>query len=160
LPLTDIPLFIANKAIAFSMIIILAIAFVKQNNKKKDECISYLNIFKIFSIIHVLISIVLLSQNYYPKLFSDNKLTVFGSLAVLFGILSITYLTNIKYRIKNLLFYSLVAIHLFFLGFKGWVNIEKWNGMMPPITLICFIILVTLFILSALKVATLKTRKY
>ena len=150
-PLTDIPLFIVNKAIAFSMIIILAIAFVKYYYKKKDECKSYLNIFKFFSIIHVLISIALLSQNYYPKLFLENKLTVFGGLAVLFGILSITYLTNKKYRIENLLIYSLLAVHLSFLGFKGWFNIEKWNGMMPPITLICFIILVTLFVFSALK---------
>ena len=151
MPLSDIPLFIANKAIAFSMIIILMIAFVKYNSKNKDECVLYIDVFKIFSVIHVLITISLLSQNYYPKLFSDNKLTLFGSLAILAGILSFTYMINKKFIIKLILLYSLVAVHVLFLGVKGWFAVEKWNGMMPPITLICFILIILLFILSVIK---------
>ena len=32
-----------------------------------------------------------------------------------------------------------IIIHLFFMGYSGWVTPEKWHGGMPPISLIAFV---------------------
>ncbi len=150
-PIADIPTLIINKAIAFSIIIMLLLGSISVINKKSDDYSEYLDLIKTFAIIHVLLSITLLSQNYYPKLFANEKLTLFANITVLFGVLSFTYMINNRYRIKSLIIYSLIAIHIFCLGFKGWFEIEKWNGMMPPITLICFLIMIVLIVLSILN---------
>jgi hypothetical protein len=155
-PIIDIPTFIVNKAIAFSMIIILLLAVLKRINKKDEDFNNYLNVAKILTIIHVLITLSLMSQNYYPKLFLNEKLTLFGNLSVLSGVLAFVFFIFKQIKIGYLVFLFLTAIHLFFIGFKGWLTFEKWNGMMPPITLFCFIIVIFLFILSILNKSLLR----
>ena len=151
IPVSDIPTFILNKAIAFSMIIFLFMNFLKHNTKNKEEKNNYWNIFKTSAIIHLLLSIVLLSESYYPKLYSNDKLTLIGNISIVAGIISIVYLNNKFSTVKYSLLYLIISIHLFFLGFKGWLNIEKWNGKLPPITLICFFILVVIFVISIIR---------
>lgn len=150
-PFTDIPTVIVNKAISFSMMIILLLASLNLFYNKSDDYSGYLKTFKMFTIIHVLISISLLSQNYYQKLFTNERLTLFGNISTLAGVLSFTYMLNKRKEVVNLVVYSLIAIHLFCIGFEGWFNIEKWNGMMPPITLICFLILIVIVVLTVLN---------
>lgn len=149
-PVADIPTLIVNKAIAFSTTIILLFAFLNRAYKKADDSCSYMDVFTVFAIIHILISVSLLSQNYYPKLFANAKLTLFGNVAVLAGILSFTCAINKSRRVGGLPLYSLISAHLFFIGVKGWFDIEKWNGMLPPITLFCFVILIALVVLAGL----------
>ena len=36
------------------------------------------------------------------------------------------------------------AIHVFFMGYTGWADFSHWPGMMPPITLVSFVIAVVL----------------
>lgn len=151
IPLTDIPTLIVNKAIAFSMIIILLRAFISRIKNRYESFYSLVRVFKIFAIIHVLISVSLFSCQYYPKLFIDEKLSLYGNLAVLLGVLTFVYTVNKRYRIQNLVVFALAALHLFFIGAKTWLDVSKWYGMMPPITLICFLILITLILLSVLK---------
>ena len=150
IPPADIPTLIVNKSVSFSMILILLNASISYLYKKLDDYYGYLDLFKTFAIIHVILSVALLSQNYYPKLFSTEKLTLLGNFSLLAGVMAFVYILNKRYKIKNIILYSLTAAHLIFIGFTGWFDIKKWNGFMPPITLICFLILVALIILSVL----------
>jgi hypothetical protein len=145
-PLTDIPSFIFNKSISFTLIAILPLVYFSCKNGHYENSKSYINALKAFTLMHVLLSVSLLSQNYYAKLFSDNKLTLNGNIAVFSGALAFVSVFYMKKK-DNYIFYILVSVHLFFLGYKGWLEPDKWNGMMPPITLICFlIVLVMIFI--------------
>jgi len=147
---SDIPTFVFNKSISFSMIIILALATFSLNRGSIDEFTDYMKVIKLFSIVHVLISINLLSLEYYPKLMENNKLSLSGNWALLFGVLTFAVLFN-TFKINNLILYLLLAFHVFFIGFKSWLNIEKWNGYMPPITLICFLLIIFVIIKLRIK---------
>jgi hypothetical protein len=46
-------------------------------------------------------------------------------------------------RTLTLLACSLVAFHLFAMGFDGWLAVQKWNGGMPPITLLSFLLVIS-----------------
>src|SRR3972149_2918464 len=61
IPPADIPTIIVNKAISFSMIILLLSASISYLYKKLDDYYGYLDLFKTFAIIHVLLSVALLS---------------------------------------------------------------------------------------------------
>ncbi len=150
-PISDIPTYVLNKSIAFSMILILPMIFYYHRKQKQPDLNFFKKSLRILAAIHVLLTIGLLSQNYYSKLFIDNKLTLFGNLAVLFGILTFVYTVFNKYEFSNLLIYMLIALHLVFIGIKGWFDVTKWNGYMPPITIICFTIILVLILLSLVK---------
>ena len=149
IPVTDIPVFILNKTFAFSMIIILVFIFF--TDKKSNDYNNYVIYFRIITLIHILMSISLLSPNYYPKIYETGKLTLFGNISILAGIVLSALMIITHTRIKNIVIYLIASIHLFFIGINGWINIEKWNGKMPPITLICFLILVVLIFFSIKK---------
>lgn len=150
-PFADIPTFILNKSISFTMIIMLAMILYKQFKSKKEDVDFLIKAFKIFTFIHVLLSLTLLSQNYYPRFFVDGRLTLFGNLSMLFGIIALTYIFFAKAKFNQLLFFVLIAIHLFFMGFVVWFDVNKWLGSMPPITLLCFLILIVLIIFTFFK---------
>jgi hypothetical protein len=38
---------------------------------------------------------------------------------------------------------ALVACHLFIMGYDGWLQVQKWNGGLPPITLLSFLLVVS-----------------
>ena len=40
---------------------------------------------------------------------------------------------------------ALVAGHLFVMGYDGWLQVQKWNGGLPPITLLSFLLVVAGF---------------
>ncbi len=150
-PIAEIPLFIMNKAISFSMVIIFAFSARSYFKSAIQEFINSMSILKGFALIHILISISLLSQQYYPKFFTNDKLSLFGNLTIFFGIISVVYILNKSIKIKNWLFFLMITFHLFFMGIKGWLSVDKWHGMMPPISLISFIISTSLIFIYLFK---------
>jgi hypothetical protein len=46
-------------------------------------------------------------------------------------------------RIATAAVCALVAGHLFTMGYDGWLQVQKWNGGLPPITLLSFCMVVT-----------------
>ena len=74
IPPADIPTLIVNKSVSFSMIVILLNASISYLYNKPDDYYGYLDLFKSFAIIHVILSVALLSQNYYPKLFFNRQI--------------------------------------------------------------------------------------
>ena len=146
-PFHDIPTYILNKSISFTMILLLATIIYKQIKGYKDEVLELIRSFKILTFIHILLSLSLLSKTYYSRLFTDEGLNLFGNLTILFGILALTYMYFVKTKFNYLLFLVFIALHLVFLGVKVWFNVDKWLGYMPPISLICFLTVAFLAIL-------------
>ena len=147
-PLTDIPIFILNKSIAFSLIIILFLTFYYQNSQLSNNLKFARKSFIFLTLTHFLLSLSILSQDYYPKLFVDFKFNFIGNMTILFGVVAAVYIVVHRFKLNNMIFLSLLSGHLFFLGYKGWFNPAKWNGFMPPITLLCFILLIILILVS------------
>jgi hypothetical protein len=44
----------------------------------------------------------------------------------------------------------LTGVHLFFMGYKGWLNPGGWHGGMPPISLVAFIVFAAGYLINIL----------
>jgi hypothetical protein len=93
----------------------------------------------------------------YGKFFdTDGTLTLLAGLSMLGGILAfvvlwaynlsfqtflredrayISFITSRKFLLFALL---LGAMHLFFMGYEGWLEPSGWHGGLPPISLVAF----------------------
>ncbi len=45
---------------------------------------------------------------------------------------------------------TLGGIHLFFMGYEGWLAPAGWNGGMPPVSLVAFTCFVVMYIVNLL----------
>ncbi len=178
IPWKDFPFFILNKAVALSAFVLLSFNFSfgpicnlglkipdSWMNARRAMGISAI----IMVLIHVLMSFLIFNQATYSKFFEQNgTLTIFAGLSMLGGVLSfvvigaysfgfITHLKENKVFIqflksrKFLLFTILLGmIHLFFMGFKGWLIPSDWHGGLPPISLVGFFFFMNSFIVNLL----------
>jgi DMSO/TMAO reductase YedYZ heme-binding membrane subunit len=108
-------------------------------------------------LIHTLMSFMLFSPSAYGKFFeADGTLTLLAGLSMLGGILAFVVLWayNLSFQTflredrafirfitsrKFLLFALLLgAVHLFFMGYQGWLKPSGWHGGLPPISLVAF----------------------
>ena len=169
-PWKDFPFFILNKAISLTSFLLLTIVFslnplnnlgVKisekwQNSKSTLGMVSF-----ILVLIHLLMSLMLFNPSNYPNFFEpDGTLTLFSGISMLAGILAfvviwiinlsfktylkeskefITFITSRKFLLIALV---LGGVHLFFMGYNGWLTPELWQAGIPPVSLITFIVFV------------------
>jgi hypothetical protein len=175
-PWKDLPLYVLNKGISLSSLILLTITFslgpLKNMKVKISE--NFLNVRRplgiagfLLSFLHIFMSITILNPKYYKVFFMPTgTLTIEGSLSLLGGILSFVFLwvynTRFSSRInedekiialitsRKFLIYAMffTGIHLFFMGYKGWGNISGWQAGLPPISLISFIVFLIGFIIN------------
>ncbi len=155
IPVSDIPTIIINKSLSFSLIMFLLLAIVSRINNKVGHHKKYMQFTKAFVILHVLLSLSLLSEKYYPKLYESSRLTISGGTSILFGVVALLSYFFRRNKITILVFYMLIMLHLIFLGYRGWFYFGKWNGMMPPISLLCTIII---FVTMVLVVTSKKNK--
>ena len=162
----DFPFFILNKGISLSAFILLTFNFsfgpLSNLGAKVPE--GWLNSRKalgmtgfLLVLIHVLMSFMLFSPSVYPKFFDeDGTLTLLSGISMLGGVLAFvvlwaynlsfqtslsedkTFIRFITSRRFLLAAMTLGAAHLFFMGFKGWLNPSGWHGGLPPISLVSF----------------------
>jgi len=175
-PWKDLPLYVLNKGISLSSLILLSINFSLSPLKNIGINISdkWLNTRKsmgiagfLFAFLHIFMSISILNPKYYSVFFiDDGTLSIQGGLSLLGGILSFVFLwvynTSFSSRLKEdkrviaiitsrrFLIYAFffTGIHLFFMGYKGWGNISAWQGGLPPISLISFSIFFLGFLIN------------
>lgn len=151
---SDLPLYVLNKIISMTSVILLAIAL---GAKRRNSNIIYKRILKnlrglIF--IHLIISLLILTPAYFPKFFDDDKLNTVGQLSMLAGVFALFQMNNTRY-IKltqiglSINFYKrygfeilmvLISLHLFIMGYSSWLEMSRWPGGLPPISLLSFII--------------------
>ncbi len=165
-PWKDFPFFILNKGISLSAFLLLTLNFglgpLHNLGAKVPE--GWLNARKalgmtgfLLVLIHALISFMLFSPSVYGKFFeADGTLTLLAGLSMLGGVLAfvvlwgykmsfqtflredkafIQYITSRKFLLFALL---LGGVHLFFMGYEGWLNPAGWHGGIPPVSLVAF----------------------
>ena len=173
-PWKDFPMFILNKGISLSAFILLAcnFGFGPMNNLGIKIPEGWLNARRsigmtgfLLALIHALISFMLFSPSVYGKFFvEDGTLTMLGGLSMLAGIIAfvilwgynmsfqtflredkafIQFITSRKFLIVAMLF---GALHIFFMGYEGWLKPEGWHGGMPPVSLVAIVIFVVSYI--------------
>ncbi len=162
----DFPFFILNKGISLSAFILLTLNFGlgPLNNLGIKVSEGWLNARKalgmtgfLLVLIHALMSFMLFSPSVYGKFFEpDGTLTLLAGLSMLGGVLAFVVLWayNLSFQTflredhafiqfitsrKFLLFALLLgAVHLFFMGYEGWLNPAGWHGGIPPVSLVAF----------------------
>jgi hypothetical protein len=164
----DFPFFILNKGLSLAALLLLVLNFSlgPLNNIGLPVPGSWLSARKILGmtgfllvLIHALMSFMLFSPEVYGKLFeADGSLTLFSGLSMLGGVLSfvvlwaynlsfqthlrdekvfIQFITSRQFLLSAML---LSAVHLFFMGFQGWLSPAGWHGGLPPISLVAFVL--------------------
>jgi hypothetical protein len=164
----EFPFFILNKGLSLAALLLLTLNFSLGPMKNIGIPISdsWLAARKtlgmtgfLLVLIHALMSFMLFSPAIYSKLFdTDGSLTLFAGLSMLGGVLSFvvlwgynlsfqTHLRDEKAFIqfitsRTFLLYAMLlsAVHLFFMGFEGWLSPAGWHGGLPPISLVAFVL--------------------
>jgi hypothetical protein len=164
----EFPFFILNKGISLAALLLLVLNFSLGPLKNIGLPVpdSWLSARKslgmtgfLLVLIHALMSFMLFSPAIYGKLFdADGSLTLFSGLSMLGGVLSFvvlwgynlsfqTHLRDEKAFIqfitsRNFLLFAMLlsAVHLFFMGFEGWLSPAGWHGGLPPISLVALVV--------------------
>jgi DMSO/TMAO reductase YedYZ heme-binding membrane subunit len=165
-PWKDFPFFILNKGISLAAFILLTFNFTfgPLNNLGVKLPEGWLQARKamgmtgfLLVLIHALISFLLFKPAIYGKFFEENgTLTLLAGLSMLGGVLAFVVLWGYNLSFQTHLredkaFIRLItsrtfllwamwlgATHLFFMGYKGWLNPSGWHGGLPPISLVAF----------------------
>ncbi len=151
----NFPSYLINKSVSMASAIYILFASISYAKGQIDDVKFWSSISWYTAILHVLFSLSLLSRSYYPKFFGLEKMNLIGELTILFGVVSIFtfwFIRAGKKMFKNIYLLQilarlLVAAHLIVMGFAGWMNISKWHGGLPPISLLSFISLLLSIIL-------------
>ncbi len=165
-PWKDFPMFILNKGLCLAGFILLTFNFSlgPLNSLGVPVSTGWLNARKalgmtgfLLVLIHALMSFLLFSPAIYGKFFTaDGSLTQLAGLAMLFGVLGFVFLWgyNLSFQTflredtafiqlitsRKVLLFALVlgGLHLFFMGYEGWLKPAGWHGGLPPVSLIAF----------------------
>jgi DMSO/TMAO reductase YedYZ heme-binding membrane subunit len=177
-PWKDFPFYILNKGIALSAFILLTFnfSFGPLKNLRVNVPEGLLAARKalgmtgfLLVLIHALISFLLFKPEIYSQFFLQNgTLTLLGGLSMLGGVLAfvvlwgynlsfqthlreddrfIRFITSRKFLLSAML---LSLMHLFFMGFKGWIVPAGWHGGLPPISLISFVFFLIAYVINLL----------
>ena len=165
-PWKDFPMFILNKGLCLAGFILLTFNFSlgPLNSLGMRVSQGWLNARKamgmtgfLLVLIHALMSFMLFSPAIYGKFFAENgSLTSFAGFSMLFGVLGFVFLWgyNLSFQTflredtafiqfitsRKVLLFALMlgGLHLFFMGYEGWLKPAGWHGGLPPISLVAF----------------------
>lgn len=143
----NIPTYILNKSISVSSVVFLLLCSWQHAQGNKQVAKFWGTSSLHFAMVHIAISVVLLSESYYPKLYSAGVMNLNGETCILFGVLAGYFYVLLSMRGRrhlSLLIKCLAAgaiiLHVFFMGYFNWFNTNNWPGHLPPISLISFLI--------------------
>ncbi|MBI4891769.1 MAG: hypothetical protein HY821_14180 [Acidobacteria bacterium] len=146
-----------NKALSYAAVILLASSYLSARKDRQLARALGLCGFSL-ALVHSILSWPLLSAFNYPKLYSNGALGPAGwgcllsgiaAMALLFGP-ALTSFPRFTHSLKppqwalyqrlGYFALALVAFHVAVYGFGGWFTPSKWPALMPPITLISFLL--------------------
>lgn len=155
-PWADWPTYTLNKVFAVASLLLLLVAVIRWRVNSGASCSRVLSASVGLATMHVILSLVLISPAYYAKFFEDDKLTLSAGLSMLLGVIAATMMVrrggrtttvapiaergNSK-RVRSVALVALlVSLHVLLQGFWGWFSPGQWPGGLPPITLISFVL--------------------
>lgn len=175
-PWKDLPFLILNKGLSFGGFILITINFALGPAKNLGLAVSpaWLDARKAIGmsgflviLVHALMSFMLFSPAVFGKFFeADGTLTGVAGISMLAGVLGfvvlwgysvsfqtflredkqfIGFITSRKFLIWALL---LGGLHVFFMGYSGWLKPAGWNGGLPPISLVAFLFFIGGYLLN------------
>lgn len=149
-PWSDWPIYILNKAFALSAIFLLVISVIRKRLAQRHPNVQTLSMASVFAAMHVVLSLTILSPTYYEKFFLQGKLTAAAGFSIALGAVgAVVMAICVRIRGKQsadggvrnqAILAFVIGLHAMFQGFAGWFAPFKWPGMMPPITLISFLL--------------------
>jgi hypothetical protein len=171
-PWNQFPIFIVNKVTACSGVILLGLAGINNSVENRHR----LGLFASACLgLHCLLSLMLLStSNFGGKFFqaTDNTFTVIGGFALLCGALGMLGQVVLWRRSINTapnsspslisglgrILLLLAAAHVSLIGFRTWTQWSQWPRYLPPITLIIFIIAISLAVANHRKKSSIRSQ--
>lgn len=167
-PLSRLPLYLNNKALAVAAVALIAIAYAMGPLARffpsaivpRLDMRKWIGLFGFgLASLHALASLILFSPASYPKFFETNgQLNLVGELSMLFGVLGFAVFaivavlsvpsvardvpeeTWLRVQRSGYLGLLLVLGHVFVMGYEGWGNPATWPGGLLPMSLVAFII--------------------
>jgi len=164
-PTDQLPGFIVNKAFSLAAILLIALAIGARSLShrwggvftlvERDRRSLGLTGFA-FAVVHALLSMTLLTPDYFEKLYlPGGKMTFLGELSMLTGVLGLGLMiwqaqipanadSSARRVLRQLGLWVLVltGVHVLAIGWGGWFKPETWPGYLPPITLWSFLVVV------------------
>ena len=174
------PLFILNKATALAAVGFIAGSYLvgkiihwhDHDRQLRLVVIKFLGLMGFFSAgVHVFFSFALLTPAYYGKFFDpDGRMNFTGELSMTVGVIALFLLMapaiatmpmmakalgSMRWKRGQRMGYAtlaLVSVHLFVMGYKGWMSPADWHGGMPPISLVAIVIaIIPIFVKKKLE---------
>lgn len=148
--LIHVPVYIMNKAISMTAAEALFMAALGVMRSEKDTVSFWTKVCSHLIFVHVLLSLGILSKGYFASFFDGDKMSLTGEVVLLMGALAVYCFWRLQTagiapalrRTMTLLACTFVAVHLFTMGFDGWLTVQKWNGGLPPITMLSFFLVI------------------
>jgi hypothetical protein len=146
--LIHLPVYIMNKAICMTAVESLLMASLGFMRAEKDKVRFWTSAASQLVFIHVFLSLGILSKGYYLNFFDGDKMSLTGELVLLMGALAVFCFWRLRAaktgpdlrRTLTALAYAFVAGHLFAMGLKDTLNVQKWNGGLPPMSGLSFLL--------------------
>jgi hypothetical protein len=164
----NIPSYLFNKVFALASVGFFFALLLALLRKNQEYVILFGKGTLHMALLHSLLSVALLSPEYYTHLYDWKRMNWAGEMSVFTGVLSI-YLVTWRYFSKsnpehwihgfgNIILATLLILHLGSMGYDGWVRPHLWDGNLPPISLVSFgLCLLTLAL--AILAMILKTQR-
>lgn len=149
-PWSDWPVYTLNKVFGLSALLLLVLAVARRRWRPGHPIGPAMLAAGVLFGMHVLVSLALLSPAYYPKLFAAGKLTALAGAAIVLGVIATAALVagakprplqtaDQSARGLALLAFA-VGAHGALPGIASWLAPWTWPGLMPPITLVSFVL--------------------
>lgn len=143
----EVPAYLLNKAVSLASVVYLLLAAVAHRQCRPESLRSWGTAALHAGFVHILLSVTLMSESYYPVFYDGGRLSFRGEFAVAFGTLAAYGFWLIRRnrtheRLKRILQTAsavLIATHLVFLGSRGWLRPEAWHGNLPPVSLLALV---------------------
>lgn len=152
--LIHLPVYLMNKSISMTAVVSLFMASVSFVRTRQDAVRFWSKACSHLVFIHVLLSLAILSKGYYSKFFDNDKMNLTGEAMLLLGAIAVYCFWRLgapdmkqaARRTLTALSSILVAGHLLIMGYGGWLQVQKWHGALPPISLLSFLLVMFSFI--------------
>lgn len=179
-PFDNIPLYIANKAIALSATILIAFSFLLGPSARfwPNQFVAHLPLRKHLGVLgfglaalHAVMSLILLRPAYYPRFFAESgQLNFIGETSMLFGALAflifagitLTSLPGVEKQMDpnnwkfvqrlGYLAYVFVLAHVAIMGFRGWFRPDSWQYGLASISLISAMVVILVLLMRVLVI--------
>lgn len=142
------PVYVLNKVFALSALLLLMMYALQCRRRQSQAAGRLLPTAWLLMLLHVGLSLVILTPAYYAKYFQVGKLTWQGAWSMMLGVVAAAGLhqccracglnntQGLLTKVGVLAFGS--GVHAMLLGCAGWFQPATWPGHMIPITLISF----------------------